>query len=198
MAKIVDKEKKKRDIALSAADLILQKGVHNITVTEVAKAAGIGKGTVYEYFKTKNEIVFELVNTLLQEYSKQLKEELDKLHTTKEKIRAFSRFYYAPEQEKLRKLYKEFISISLITQDREMIEFNEKSINIYLVWFEEIIREGVRKGELRGEALLLTKGLFVTGEGLFIQNNITGKEAFIQHELDTFIDAIFALMEVRT
>lgn len=53
MAIIVDKDKKRRDIAIACTELLLEKGLKNLTVAEIAKTAGIGKGTVYEYFSKK-------------------------------------------------------------------------------------------------------------------------------------------------
>lgn len=47
--------------------------IENIKVSDIAKAAGIGKGTVYEYFKNKDEIIaksviynfkMEIINTI--------------------------------------------------------------------------------------------------------------------------------------
>ncbi|MFZ7119629.1 MAG: TetR/AcrR family transcriptional regulator [Eubacteriaceae bacterium] len=45
--------------------------LHEITVSEIAKSAGVGKGTIYEYFKSKEEvfskaILFSLSNEVLQ------------------------------------------------------------------------------------------------------------------------------------
>ena len=58
MAIKVDKDKKRRDIAIACTELLLEKGIKNLTITEIAKTAGIGKGTVYDYFSNKEEIVF--------------------------------------------------------------------------------------------------------------------------------------------
>ncbi|WP_434658776.1 TetR/AcrR family transcriptional regulator [Sulfurimonas sp. NW9] len=69
LAIIVDKEQKKKDIALGTKALILKDGINNITIAQIAKAANIGKGTVYEYFKNKDEVVFELVEILMQEHN---------------------------------------------------------------------------------------------------------------------------------
>ncbi len=44
MAIIVDKIQKKQDIALSCKALFLEKGLKNLTIAEVAKTAGVGKG----------------------------------------------------------------------------------------------------------------------------------------------------------
>jgi AcrR family transcriptional regulator len=197
LAIIVDKEQKKRDIALSCKNLILQNGINNLTVSEVAKTAGIGKGTVYEYFANKDEIVFELVNILMQEHSKKLQATLELKQSTKEKIREFARFFYSDEEAELRTLYKEFISLSLFSPKNEMVEFHAECNQSYFNWFEAILKEGIEKQELKKEALLLAKGLFVVGEGMFVQNSVVGTEENIQNDLDTFIDTIFDLLEKK-
>jgi AcrR family transcriptional regulator len=195
LAIIVDKEQKKRDIALACKDLILTNGINNITVSQVAKTAGIGKGTVYEYFANKDEIVFELVNILMLQHSQKLQKTLQEKESTKEKIREFSRFFYSDEEQELRKLYKEFIALSLIAPKNEMVEFHAKCTESYFVWFYDILQDGIEKGELHKEALLLAKGLFAIGDGIFVQNSVIGKESEIQKDLDTFIDTLFELME---
>ena len=197
VAIIVNKEQKKRDIALSCKELILNNGINNLTVSQVAKAAGIGKGTIYEYFANKDEIVFELVNILMLKHSEKLKSKLDKQKSTKEKIREFSKFFYDNEEKNLRTLYKEFVSLSLLSPKSEMIEFHTKCVKNYYSWFIEILQNGVDNDELIPEALSLAKGLFVVGDGMFIQNTVTGIEENVKEDLDTFIDTIFILMEKK-
>ncbi len=54
----------KRDMILETAyDLFLNKGFWETKIIDIADAAGIGKGTVYEYFESKDEIFFELFKT---------------------------------------------------------------------------------------------------------------------------------------
>jgi AcrR family transcriptional regulator len=56
-AKIVDKEEKKDHILKAAIGEFAKKGFTRTTISNIAGAAGIGKGTVYEYFKNKEEII---------------------------------------------------------------------------------------------------------------------------------------------
>jgi TetR/AcrR family fatty acid metabolism transcriptional regulator len=58
----VDKEEKKKLIVNAALQVIKSKGFAEATVEEIATIAKIGKGTVYEYFSTKEEIVQKLVS----------------------------------------------------------------------------------------------------------------------------------------
>ncbi len=55
--KVVDKQEKKEQIVGAAIHAFAKKGFAKTTINDIAAAAGIGKGTVYEYFKNKEEII---------------------------------------------------------------------------------------------------------------------------------------------
>jgi AcrR family transcriptional regulator len=52
----IKKKKTRRAIMNAAIKLFSEKGFKNTRVDELAKAAGVGKSTIYGYFHTKNEI----------------------------------------------------------------------------------------------------------------------------------------------
>ncbi len=56
MAKIVDKEEKKAQILEAALQVIGKKGTAGTKIQDIAEEAGIGKGTIYLYYKNKQEI----------------------------------------------------------------------------------------------------------------------------------------------
>ena len=58
MPKIVDKKEKRSRILETAIRVFAQKGVNNTKIADIAQAAGIGKGTVYEYYHSKEEIIY--------------------------------------------------------------------------------------------------------------------------------------------
>ncbi|HEY1176255.1 MAG TPA: helix-turn-helix domain-containing protein [Phytomonospora sp.] len=45
----------------SARELALRHGVHKVTIAEIAAAAGVGKGTVYLYWETKEDLFVGLI-----------------------------------------------------------------------------------------------------------------------------------------
>lgn len=182
---------------MACKELILQNGINNLTVAQVAKTAGIGKGTVYEYFTSKDEIVFELVNILMQRHSEKLQEKLQIKSTTKEKIKEFASFFYSNDDRELRVLYKEFIALSLIAPQSDMVSFHKECNENYFQWFYEILVNGVETKELKPEALLLAKGLFLVGDGMFLHHSIFTKEEGIENDLNSFIDTLFDLMEKK-
>lgn len=57
MATAEEKEKKKEQILKAAIEVFREKGFARANVEEISRAAGIAKGTVYLYFKSKTEIL---------------------------------------------------------------------------------------------------------------------------------------------
>jgi AcrR family transcriptional regulator len=55
--KIVDKEEKKAAILEASVRVFAEKGWHKTKIADIAEAANIGKGTVYEYFHSKDELL---------------------------------------------------------------------------------------------------------------------------------------------
>jgi AcrR family transcriptional regulator len=66
--KIVDKTEKRRQIALAAMQVFADNGFEKTTIDEVARAAGVGKGTVYEYFANKAELIEGCLGSLIGEH----------------------------------------------------------------------------------------------------------------------------------
>lgn len=115
LPKIVDKEQKRREIALSCSNLIHEIGIRKLTVAQVAITAGIGKGTIYEYFENKDDIVFEIINIHIEQYHNEFLETIKDAKTTKEKVFHFFKFVIDDSIENLKHFngYKEYLSIVL-------------------------------------------------------------------------------------
>jgi len=65
--KIVNHEKMRSEIARKAIALLAKKGFQATTIQDIANAAGVGKGTIYHYFRTKEEILLVVSNELFYE-----------------------------------------------------------------------------------------------------------------------------------
>jgi TetR/AcrR family fatty acid metabolism transcriptional regulator len=67
---MVKKKDKRERILQAAVDVFFEKGFYEATVEEIATRAGVGKGTVYEYFANKEQLFKEMfqegVDTYLQ------------------------------------------------------------------------------------------------------------------------------------
>jgi len=197
MAIIVDKVQKKKDIALACKDLFVNNSLKDLTVSKIAKNAGISKGSIYDYFQNKEEIVFELLHHLMMEHDERKKKQLLDAKSTKERVKIFAEFFYSDDTKELREIYKDFISIILSTPNEDMTNFQTECVKRYFNWMCEIIQEGIDKGELLPESINIAKGLFAVGEGMFISSNITHTIDDLEKELNQNIDAIFSLIEVK-
>lgn len=57
MPKIIDKQEKMKTISDAALRVFRELGYPNTRMADIAKSAGIGKGTLYEYFRDKADIL---------------------------------------------------------------------------------------------------------------------------------------------
>jgi len=88
MPKIVNREKKRSEIASKAMALLAKKGFQATTIQDIADAAGLGKGTIYHYFKTKEEILLVVSEALFQETERSLGAALLRINEPMEKMTA--------------------------------------------------------------------------------------------------------------
>ncbi|MFT7823808.1 MAG: TetR/AcrR family transcriptional regulator [Sulfurimonas sp.] len=157
MAIIVNKEEKRRNIALSCQSLLLEHGINRLTISQIAKVAGIGKGTVYEYFQNKEDIVFEIITLFIAEHEEEFYQKVTQADSTKEKIYHFLNLLYIDEEtNKHLSLYREFIAISLMDATPEMKRFSQTCQNKFTEILETIFDEAINKKEIVPEARDLT------------------------------------------
>lgn len=64
---LIDKEEKKKKILKAAMVVFADKGYHNARMIDVAEYADIGKGTIYEYFKSKKDLFIKLYQSMMEE-----------------------------------------------------------------------------------------------------------------------------------
>ena len=88
--KFVDKERKIKEIAQAALTLFSQKGYAATSVSQIAKAAGIGKGTIYEYFRTKADIFVAALREWTARFEKRLAKHLEEIENPIERLNAIA------------------------------------------------------------------------------------------------------------
>jgi AcrR family transcriptional regulator len=59
--RLVDREQKRRELIDAALRVFVERGFAATKVADIASAAGVGKGTLYEYFSAKEELFFAVV-----------------------------------------------------------------------------------------------------------------------------------------
>ena len=195
MAKIVDKLKKRKEIALSCKDLFLEKGM-KVTVSALANASNIGKGTIYEYFKNKEDIVFEILDILVEEYNEEFFKKLKNAKDTFEKLLIFAEFFYSSE-DSLKKIYKEFLSILLTSSNKALKDYSTKVKLFYYDVLDSILKDGVNKKELKKEAIFYKKIIYSMCEGLFLESEVTNLIDNKKKEFEKELRLIYELLSEK-
>ncbi|MCP4604798.1 MAG: TetR/AcrR family transcriptional regulator [Proteobacteria bacterium] len=81
------KVRKRLRILQTATELFLRHGYRKTSVDEVARNAGVAKGTVYLYFKTKAELLIHAIALEKKRYIAQMKPIFDPDRPPKERLR---------------------------------------------------------------------------------------------------------------
>jgi len=188
---------KRRQIALDCSDLVVNGLFKDLTIAKLAKEAGIAKGSFYDYFENKEDLIFEIVTILMENYNKKTKIKLQNALTCKDKLKEFAAFFYAEEDKDLRKIYNQFMAISLIDPTDKMVEFQAKSLHIYKEWLKEIIKEAINNGELKEIALSFADSLFATVKGYYLNAQTTNTNSELKNTINSYIDNIYKLIGTK-
>jgi len=70
--KEMEREFKRKLIAQAARELFLARSYEEVTVQDIASAAEFGKGTIYQYFSSKEEILYYLIAQSMQEANEKM------------------------------------------------------------------------------------------------------------------------------
>lgn len=161
----------KRNLILEAAVKIFSsKGYHNTRMEEIAVEAGIGKGTIYEYFSSKLQLFQAMLEHSLSYYFEVLGQENFKLMSLEERIRILIETHcrFSLEKKDLTKII--FFDHNML--DDELLEWAMSMRQEKQRRTLEFIEEGIIKKEFRED---VDKSLM----GLVISSTLAGLGAVI-------------------
>ncbi len=110
------KQENRKKIIRSAVDEITRKGMKGATMKMIARKAGLGDATIYNYFPTKEEIVYAY-------FEEQLDESV-------ERLKAIADFNEYSLQEQLQTFFE--TQLELFLPDREFVDISFKGITFSL------------------------------------------------------------------
>jgi len=151
----------KREAILNAAvKVFAQKGFFNSKVADVAAEAGIADGTVYLYFKSKDEILHSIFDRAMEEFIGEGKREINKIKEPDQRLQRIAELHL----EKLgadRNLAIVF-QVELRGSTKFMEEFSAAGFAEYLGIIHQTIEEGQKTGVFRKDlnATVCSKILF--------------------------------------
>lgn len=142
------KEDRRNEILLAAAKTFFAKGFEGTKMEDIAKAAGIGKGTVYEYFESKQHLFEEMVTHNREIHLKNIQKALAKGETFREKF-----IFLALYQTSFVK--EHFFIFDLLGKSKLMArEMGAVMMDLHVrvtFFIKNVLDEAVQKGELRSD-----------------------------------------------
>lgn len=140
---------KREAILRSAIKVFAGKGFFNAKVADIAREAGIADGTVYLYFKSKDDILHSIFDRAMAEFIAEGKKELEPIADPFEKLRKIAQLHL----ERLgadRELAIVF-QVELRGSTKFMQEFSAAGFGEYLDIIKRTIEEGQRSGKFRAD-----------------------------------------------
>jgi AcrR family transcriptional regulator len=82
---------RREDILKAATDVFASNGFYGANISDIAEKAGIGKGTIYEYFKSKNSLFIEVIKYNANLYTQNIEQRINTEGSFREKLTSFLR-----------------------------------------------------------------------------------------------------------
>ncbi|MDQ0224664.1 TetR family transcriptional regulator [Bacillus sp. 7586-K] len=143
------KKPKYKQIIDAAVIVIAENGYHQAQVSKIAKQAGVADGTIYLYFKNKEDILVSLFQEKMGEFIEKIEVEIKSAETAAEKLYKLIKTHFS--------LLAADHHLAIVTQlelrqsNKELrLRINEV-LKGYLNVVDKIIRTGIETGEFRDE-----------------------------------------------
>ena len=179
-----DKKTKHDSIMQAAFEEFYQNGYERARMEQIAKQAGIGKSTIYEYFPSKQELLLEVVEAGLSQMNQEMEEIFLSDKTLVQKLREF--LLKAPHHEHdITKMSRIWESISHIPEVKDVAMRRLHAIGDVL---QSAMQQAVKAGELRPD--LDSEMFFIWIKSLGAAM-IFHHKVFSEEEAEKILDMLF-------
>src|SRR5438477_2599955 len=138
----------KRELILRAAtDVFASRGFFNAQVADVARAAGIAAGTVYLYFRSKDDLLTSIFERTMRDGLEEGRKMVAAIDDPTERLRRFARLHLA-RLGRDRNLAIVF-QVELRQSTKFMERFSSTLLREYLGLIRDAIADGQRQGVIR-------------------------------------------------
>ena len=143
MEKLNKKQRTKNQILSTTIKLFEEYGIENVTMEQISSTAGIAKGTLYNHFSSKEEIIASYIENTFVNQEKIRLSNFQNYTTTREKL-----IYIFTELtirvEKNQDLFEKYT----IFRIQEMVTFNQEKKSGFSKISNYLIDEGIKNGEI--------------------------------------------------
>ncbi|MDQ0154337.1 TetR/AcrR family transcriptional regulator [Robertmurraya andreesenii] len=184
--------KRRNQMIKGAVTLFKEKGFHRTTTREIAKAAGFSIGTLYEYIRTKEDVLYLVCDSIYDEVHTRLQQDIDTKRGTLESLKLGIGNYFRvidDLQDEVLVMYQEAKSLS-----KDALPYVlQKEIDMALL-IADIINRCVENGELSlspNEVKLLSHNIVVLGQMWAFRRWTIQKIYTLEEYIDIQVNLIF-------
>lgn len=185
-----EQERRRHEIFAASSHLFLDKGFNETSMREIAEAAGIGKSTLYDYFRSKDDILVSYFEHELGDITDMAKEIIQQDLGVTEKLRNIMQMhleYLVDNKNIFLKLTMESQRLALQSQQRI-----QTARHAYQDMLRDLIEEGISLGEFRPvNPLLAARSIFTLLSTAVFTSRPTGTpEEMLQDALAIYFDGL--------
>ena len=140
---------KREAILRAATSVFAEKGFFNAKVADIAKAARVADGTVYLYFKNKDDVLHSIFDRAMDEFIAEGRRELATLERADEKLRRIAELHL--ERLSADRNLAIVFQVELRGSIKFMQEFSAAGFSEYLDIIRATIEEGQKRGVFRSD-----------------------------------------------
>ncbi|WP_230474467.1 TetR/AcrR family transcriptional regulator [Calidifontibacillus erzurumensis] len=158
-------QKRRDQMIKGAVKLFINKGFHRSTTREIAKAAGFSIGTLYEYIRKKEDVLYLVCDAIYDQVQERLQEVIDTDRGNIESLREAVRAYFKVMDEMQDEVLVMYQEAKSLTKDA-LPYVLEKELDM-VAMFQKVIEGCVRNKELmlnEQEIKLVSHNIFVQGQ----------------------------------
>ncbi|MCC6621973.1 MAG: TetR/AcrR family transcriptional regulator [Deltaproteobacteria bacterium] len=135
---------KRRRILDAAVTVFAQNGFYNAKVSQIAKEAGVADGTIYLYFKNKEDILIQVFIDSMDEILRRQEDAVGLIEDPVERLVIFTRVHFESVAES--RALAEVITVELRQSSKFMRNTDMKPFGRYLGIIRRIVDDGSRTG----------------------------------------------------
>jgi AcrR family transcriptional regulator len=181
---VVNKEEKVLMICQKAYEEFVNNGIDNISLNQLISNIGISKGQFYHYFKTKEDLIFEVMSHKTIEGFEFCDNTLKQSKSLEESLLILFSFYISEEKyfSDLRKVLFDCLHIFTHTSKDEIKNYNTE----YYRWIDNKLIEVFQFHNIENVSETIIKSLSSTADGMYLRS-LADNSFSLQSKLEIFL-----------
>jgi TetR/AcrR family fatty acid metabolism transcriptional regulator len=157
----IEKNNKYNQILEAAVRVFARQGFYQSTIAQIAKEAGVADGTIYLYFKNKDDILVQFFSYRTKQVFESFREEVDRAETSADKLRNLVRRHLAEFQRDRdgAVVYQVETHQSSRLAENQIREMSQ----MYRDLISEIVEQGQQEGTIRKDLYVGLVKRFIIG-----------------------------------